>query len=63
MSNARKAVVVGAGIVGVCAALELRKRGWDVTVVDRLEPGHGCSFGNAGIVAAQAVVPIAMGVV
>lgn len=60
MSNARNAVVVGAGIVGVCAALELSRRGWYVTVVDRLEPGNGCSFGNAGILAAQAVVPIAM---
>lgn len=56
----RRAVVVGAGIVGVCSALELRRRGWDVTVVDRLPPGEGCSFGNAGILAAQAVVPVAM---
>lgn len=56
----RTAVVVGAGIVGVCCALELQKRGFRVTIIDRLEPGEGCSFGNAGILAAQAVVPVAM---
>ena len=34
MQDARSIVVVGAGIFGVTAALELRTRGWDVTVVD-----------------------------
>ena len=56
----RRAIVVGAGIVGVCTAIELNRRGWWVTLVDRLEPGAACSFGNAGILAAQAVVPVAL---
>ncbi|MFM9942022.1 MAG: NAD(P)/FAD-dependent oxidoreductase [Hyphomicrobiaceae bacterium] len=56
----KRAIVIGAGIVGVCTGLELLKRGWAVTIVDRLEPGEGCSFGNAGILAAQAVVPVGM---
>jgi D-amino-acid dehydrogenase len=56
----RRAIVVGAGIVGVATALELQRRQWQVTIVDRLAPGEGCSFGNAGIFAAQAVVPVAM---
>ncbi len=60
MNTTRSAVIVGAGIVGVCTGLELRKRGWAVTLVDRLGPGEGCSFGNAGILASQAVVPIAL---
>ncbi len=60
MNSTRNAVVVGAGIVGVCTGLELQRRGWAVTLIDRLEPGQGCSFGNAGILAAQAVVPIAL---
>lgn len=58
--NARHAVVVGAGIVGICCGIELRRRGFAVTVMDRLDPGEACSYGNAGILAAQAVVPIAM---
>lgn len=62
MRSARRqrAIVIGAGIVGVCSAIELQRRGWHVTIVDRLAPGEGCSFGNAGILAAQAVVPMAM---
>ena len=60
MTHARKAVVVGAGIVGICTGLALRERGWQVTIVDRLAPGEGCSFGNAGILAAHAVVPTAL---
>jgi D-amino-acid dehydrogenase len=58
--SARHAVVVGAGIVGICCAIELKRRGLAVTVIDRLDPGEACSYGNAGILAAQAVVPIAM---
>jgi len=59
-SGRRRAIVIGAGIVGVCSGIELRRRGFEVTVVDRLAPGEGCSFGNAGILAAQAVVPVAV---
>ena len=59
-SEQKRAIVVGAGIVGVCTALELQKRGWIVSIIDRLAPGEGCSFGNAGILAAQAVVPVAV---
>ncbi len=51
---------MGAGIVGVCTGLELQRRGWAVTLIDRLGPGEGCSFGNAGILASMAVVPIAL---
>ena len=58
--NARHAIVVGAGIVGICCGIELKRRGFAVTVIDRLDPGEACSYGNAGILAAQAVVPIAM---
>ncbi|MGE0766789.1 MAG: NAD(P)/FAD-dependent oxidoreductase [Hyphomicrobiaceae bacterium] len=56
----RRAIVIGAGIVGVCSAIELLRRGWEVKIIDRLAPGEGCSFGNAGILAAQSVVPMAL---
>jgi D-amino-acid dehydrogenase len=53
-------VVVGAGIVGVCTAWHLLRRGADVTLIDRDEPGLGCSYGNAGAVSFGSVAPLAM---
>jgi D-amino-acid dehydrogenase len=53
-------VVVGAGIVGVCAAWHLLRRGAEVTLIDRDEPGLGCSFGNAGALSFGSVAPLAM---
>lgn len=43
-----KTVIVGAGVIGLCAAYELRKRGEEVIVLDKGQPGMGSSFGNAG---------------
>lgn len=44
------ALVVGAGIVGLCAAHDLCERGLGVLVVDRERPAEGASCGNAGLV-------------
>ncbi len=51
------AIVIGAGIVGVSCAAHLQAEGFRVTVVDRVPPGQGCSFGNAGAVGASSVMP------
>jgi len=51
--------VLGAGIVGVCSALALQREGHAVTLIDRDEPGKGASFGNAGILHAGGVLPLA----
>jgi D-amino-acid dehydrogenase len=51
--------VLGAGIVGLCCAVSLQKDGHRVTLVDRMDPGTGTSFGNAGLIQIDAVVPIA----
>jgi len=41
--------VIGAGIQGVCIALNLIKKGFKVTIIDRDEPGKSsASYGNAG---------------
>ena len=52
--------VIGAGIVGVSCAAFLQREGFDVTIVDRLDPGLGTSFGNAGSVSPSAILPVAM---
>ena len=53
-------VVIGAGIVGVCVAWQLTRRGAEVTLIDRDAPGLGCSFGNAGALSFGSVAPLAM---
>ena len=51
-------VVLGAGIVGVSAALHLQQRGRDVVLVDKHGlAGEGTSFGNAGLIEAASVFP------
>jgi D-amino-acid dehydrogenase len=51
-------VVLGAGMVGVGAALHLQQRGREVILVDR-QPlaGEGTSFGNAGLIECASVFP------
>ncbi|RZO34814.1 MAG: FAD-binding oxidoreductase [Rhodospirillaceae bacterium] len=57
--NKRKFTVLGAGVVGLCCAVSLQRAGFSVTLVDRLDPGTGTSFGNAGLIQIDSVVPIA----
>jgi D-amino-acid dehydrogenase len=52
--------VVGAGIVGATTAFALTRRGAHVTLIDRSEPGRGCSYGNAGAIAPGSVAPLAL---
>ncbi|WP_240374023.1 NAD(P)/FAD-dependent oxidoreductase [Bacillus piscicola] len=44
----QKIVVIGGGIIGLSSAYYLKKRGYDVTVIDKGIPGEGCSAGNMG---------------
>jgi len=49
MNNLSKIGIIGAGIQGVSNALFLQKKGFDVTIFDRDEPGSpAASYGNAG---------------
>lgn len=52
-------IVLGAGMVGTCTALQLQARGHTVTLVDRREPGQETSHGNAGLIQREAVEPYA----
>ena len=57
-SHTVDAIVLGAGIVGVSAALALQARGRTVALVDRLPEAAGeTSFGNGGIVQSEGVLP------
>ena len=50
--------IIGAGIQGVCNALFLQRKGYQVTLFDRDEPGSSASYGNAGHFSPYASVPL-----
>ncbi|WEJ35006.1 FAD-dependent oxidoreductase [Devosia sp. SD17-2] len=53
-------IVLGAGMVGVSTALALQAHGHQVTLVDRRRPGEETSYGNAGMIQAEAAEPYAL---
>lgn len=50
-------VVLGAGIIGICTALHLQKRGRATALVDRRGAAEETSFGNAGLIQREGVYP------
>ena len=59
METNLKIGIVGAGIQGISNALFLQKKGFNVTIFDRDEPGSpAASYGNAGHFSPYASVPI-----
>ncbi len=51
--------IIGSGIQGVCTALFLQKKGYEVTLFDREEPGSmAASYGNAGHFSPYASIPL-----
>jgi glycine oxidase len=51
--NSWDVVIAGAGLAGLCAALELRQQGANVLVLDRSEPGREASSAAAGMLAPE----------
>lgn len=51
--------VIGAGVIGLSAALMAQARGLSVTVIDREGPAAGASAGNAGAFAFTDILPLA----
>ncbi len=53
-----RVIVIGAGVVGLACAWELRRRGADVVVVERGAVGGGVSRGNTGWVSPSFTYPL-----
>jgi glycine/D-amino acid oxidase-like deaminating enzyme len=60
VADAKRVGVIGAGMVGICAASYLQRDGHSVFLIDPGVPGEGASFGNAGAFNASSVTPMAM---
>ncbi|MDA5241121.1 FAD-dependent oxidoreductase [Agrobacterium tumefaciens] len=56
---ANDVIVIGAGVVGLSAAIAAQGRGLSVTVIDREGPAAGASAGNAGAFAFTDILPLA----
>jgi D-amino-acid dehydrogenase len=52
------AIVLGAGIVGVSAAIHLLRRNRSVVLIDQRPPGEATSYGNAGVIEREGFYPI-----
>ncbi|MBR7888798.1 FAD-binding oxidoreductase [Marinomonas sp. A79] len=50
--------VIGAGVVGLCVALQAQRAGFHVTLIDSNEPGKSTSYGNAGYLATEVIDPL-----
>lgn len=59
-SQKQTVAIIGAGIVGVAAAIWLQREGRDVILIDRKDPGEGASHGNGGVLASCAILPVTM---
>ncbi len=59
-SGARRIVIVGGGIVGACCGLSLLRAGFDVTIIEKDEPGRAASFGNSGSIGLGSSPPLGM---
>ena len=56
--TSKRIAIVGAGIVGVSAAIWLQRAGHEIILIDKAGPGEGTSYGNGGILASCSVVPV-----
>ncbi len=59
MGRGADVLVIGGGVIGVCAAYYLAQSGRSVTLVERDEICAGASYGNAGLLVPSHAVPLA----
>ncbi len=57
-TSKRKITIVGAGIMGISTALNLIRRGCDVTIIEKEIDGESASFGNASWLSAPSITPV-----
>ena len=56
----QRVVIIGGGVIGLCAAYYCARREWRVTLVERNGARRdGCSFQNAGMLVTSHFVPLA----
>ena len=51
-------LVIGGGVIGVCAAYYLAGPGRSVILVDQDDIAAGSSYGNAGLIVPSHIIPL-----
>jgi D-amino-acid dehydrogenase len=54
-----KAVIVGAGIIGLFSAYYLQQSGWEVELIEKNDGTDNCSYRNAGMIVPSHFTPLA----
>jgi len=54
----KKVIVIGGGIIGLCSAYYLQKKGHQVTIVDQSNLDAGASYVNAGYLSPSHLIPL-----
>jgi len=52
-------VIIGGGVIGVCTAYELARKGAQVMLIEQNEIASGSSYGNGGLIVPSHSVPLA----
>ena len=57
----KRIVIIGAGVIGLCTAYYLAKRGYQITLsLDQADPDHqGCRSATPGMIVPSHFVPLA----
>ena len=59
MNNPPDILILGGGVIGVCAAHYLSEQGASVTIIEQGEIASGSSFANAGLIVPSHSIPLA----
>jgi len=59
MNSQQDVVIIGGGVIGVCSAYFLARKGIQVTLIEKGEIASGCSYGNGGLIVPSHSVPLA----
>jgi D-amino-acid dehydrogenase len=59
MNSQHDVVIIGGGVIGVCSAYYLARKGVQVLLVEKGEIASGCSYGNGGLIVPSHAVPLA----